>query len=52
MENDGGRAVVYTFELEPATLTYAPTGVHHDQLKVTVPFQVDIDLSEVQAPNA
>lgn len=49
VENDGGRAVVYAFELEPATLTYAPTGVHHEQLKVTVPFPVDIDLSEVRA---
>lgn len=52
VENDGGRAVVYTFELEPATLTYAPAGVYHDELKVTVPFPVDIDLSEVQAPNS
>jgi Uma2 family endonuclease len=52
VENDGGRAVVYTFELEPATLVYAPTGVYHDQLKVTVPFPVDVDLSEVQAPRA
>ncbi|QPP08172.1 Uma2 family endonuclease [Streptomyces bathyalis] len=52
VENDGGHAVVYTFELEPATLTYAPTGVYHDELKVSVPFPVDIDLSEVRAPNS
>lgn len=51
VENDDGHAVVYTFELEPATLVYAPTGVYHEQLKVTVPFPVDIDLSEIQAPN-
>lgn len=52
VENDGGSAVVYVFELEPATRTYTPTGTYRDQLKVTVPFPVDIDLAEVRAPNA
>lgn len=52
VENDDGRAVVYTFELEPATRVYAPTGVWHEQLKVTVPFPVDIDLSEIRTPNS
>ncbi|OEU95769.1 Uma2 family endonuclease [Streptomyces oceani] len=47
VEEDGGRPVVYVFELEPATKTYAVTGIHHGQLKVTVPFDVDIDLEEM-----
>ncbi|PJE96434.1 hypothetical protein CUT44_18190 [Streptomyces carminius] len=47
MEEDGGRPVVYVFELEPATRTYAVTGIHHDRLKVTVPFELDIDLTAV-----
>jgi Uma2 family endonuclease len=50
VENDGGRAVVYVFELEPATGTYTPMGTYRDQLKLTVPFPIDIDLTEVQIP--
>lgn len=52
VENDGGDAVVYTFELEPATGTYMPMGTYREQLKVSVPFAVDIDLSEVRAPKS
>lgn len=44
---EGRRPVVYVFELDPATMTYAVTGVHHDRLKVGVPFAVDIDLTEI-----
>lgn len=41
------RPVVYVYELDPATRAYVPTGIHHDQLKVSVPFTVDIDLTEI-----
>ncbi|NLU68085.1 Uma2 family endonuclease [Streptomyces sp. HNM0574] len=51
VENDNGRPVVYVFELEPATRTYAPTGIFRDRLKVTVPCPLDIDLTEAQLPN-
>lgn len=44
MEENGGRPVVYVFELEPATRVHTVTGIHHDRLKVDVPFPVDIDL--------
>jgi Uma2 family endonuclease len=47
MENTSGRPTVYVFELDPATKAYAPTGIHHDLLKVTVPFDIDIDLTEI-----
>ncbi|WP_257578512.1 Uma2 family endonuclease [Streptomyces sp. JJ38] len=49
VENTGGRPVVYVFELEPATRTYAVTGIHHDVLKLSVPFDVEIDLGDVAA---
>jgi hypothetical protein len=39
--------VVYVFELEPATGVYVPCGIHHDGLKLTVPFDIDIDLTEI-----
>ncbi|MFP8883208.1 Uma2 family endonuclease [Streptomyces mangrovi] len=44
---DGWSPVVYVFELEPATRTYAVTGIHHERLKTDVPFPVDIDLTAV-----
>ncbi|MET9026049.1 Uma2 family endonuclease [Nocardia sp. NPDC004168] len=46
VENVDGRPVVYVYELDPATKTYALTGIHHDRLKLTVPFDLDIDLTE------
>ncbi|UGY92376.1 Uma2 family endonuclease [Streptomyces gobiensis] len=48
VENDNGRPVLYVFELEPATRTYAVTGVHHDVLKTSVPFPVEIDLTAIE----
>ncbi|MEA3530217.1 hypothetical protein [Nocardia implantans] len=47
MENVDGRPVVYVYVLDPATKTYALTGIHHDRLKLTVPFDLDIDLTEI-----
>ncbi|WP_204060906.1 Uma2 family endonuclease [Microbispora corallina] len=49
VENQAGRPTVYVYELDPATGTYALTGIHHDRLKLTVPFDVDIDLTEIDA---
>jgi Uma2 family endonuclease len=46
VENTGGRPTVYVYELDPATGAYAPTGIFHDRLKLSVPFDIDIDLSE------
>jgi Uma2 family endonuclease len=48
VENDSLRPIVYTHELEPATHTYVPTGIYHDRLKTSVPFDIDIDLARVQ----
>lgn len=44
--NDG-HPLVYTYELDPATGIYAITGIHHDKLEISVPFPVDIDLTEI-----
>ncbi|MFI9812083.1 hypothetical protein [Saccharothrix variisporea] len=44
VENGDGQPVVYVYELDPATESYALTGIFHDRLKTTVPFPVDIDL--------
>jgi Uma2 family endonuclease len=47
IENVDGRAVAYTFELEPATVTYAPTGIFHGRIKADVPFAIDVDLAAI-----
>jgi Uma2 family endonuclease len=47
VENVDGRPTVYVYELDPSTRSYALTGIHHDQLKVTVPFAAEIDLTEI-----
>jgi Uma2 family endonuclease len=47
VENVSGRPTVYVYELDPATGSYAVTGIHHDRLQVTAPFPVDIDLSGI-----
>jgi len=46
-KGNGRRPVVYVYELDPATGSYVPSGIHHDRLKLTVPFDIDIDLTEI-----
>lgn len=47
VENTEGRPTVYVYELDPATRSYALTGIHHDLLKLTAPFDIDIDLTQM-----
>ncbi|GIH69818.1 Uma2 family endonuclease [Sphaerimonospora thailandensis] len=47
VENNAGRPTVYVYELDPATKAYALTGIHHDRLKLTLPFDIDLDLTEI-----
>ncbi|GAA2692406.1 MULTISPECIES: Uma2 family endonuclease [Nonomuraea] len=47
IESTEDSTVVYVYELDPATRGYALSGIHHDRLKLTVPFDVDLDLSEI-----
>jgi Uma2 family endonuclease len=44
VEEKDGRAVVYVYELDPATRAYVATGIHRGALGVTVPFRIGIDL--------
>lgn len=47
VENDEERPIVYAYELDPVTRIYAISGIHHDRLKTTVPFDIDIDLTRI-----
>ncbi|MGW0810130.1 Uma2 family endonuclease [Nonomuraea sp. NPDC002799] len=47
IENDADKPVVYVYALDPATRTYALTGIHYQALKLDVPFDVAVDLSAI-----
>lgn len=47
VENQNGQAVVFVYELDPATREYGLAGVHRGALKLSVPFDIDIDLTEI-----
>lgn len=47
-DNGQGGIVVHVYELDVATHAYALTGIYHDWLKLTVPFAIDIDLTEIE----
>ncbi|MGW3507018.1 Uma2 family endonuclease [Streptomyces sp. NPDC000994] len=47
MVGEEERPVVYVYERDPVTKTYIVTGIHHDRLKLSVPFDIDIDLAEI-----
>ncbi|WP_435173684.1 Uma2 family endonuclease [Actinacidiphila sp. bgisy145] len=42
-----GRPVVHTYELDRLGHAYELTGIHHDRLKVSAPYTIDIDLTEI-----
>jgi Uma2 family endonuclease len=48
VEKDSSGPVIYVYELDPATRSSALTGIHHDKLKLAVPFDIDIDLTEIR----
>lgn len=47
VEMAGGDPVVQVYELGQASGTYALTGIHHDHIKVSVPYDIDIDLKAI-----
>ncbi|MGW0196834.1 Uma2 family endonuclease [Nonomuraea sp. NPDC003201] len=47
VEKNPDKPVVYVYELDPATRSYVPTGIHRECVKVTVPFDLAIDLTEI-----
>ncbi|MGF1431891.1 Uma2 family endonuclease [Kitasatospora sp. LaBMicrA B282] len=45
VESNDGSPVVYTYERDPATNSYVPTGIFHDRLTVEHPFPLDVALT-------
>ena len=44
---DNGRPTIHTYELDRVGAKYELTGIHHDRLKLSAPFTLDIDLTEI-----
>ncbi|MEW2284772.1 Uma2 family endonuclease [Streptomyces sp. NPDC047841] len=49
MVGEDERPVVYVYERDPVAKSYTVTGIHHDRLKLSVPFDIDIDLTEIDS---
>lgn len=47
VEDNDGKPVIYVYQLDQVTKTYAVTGIHHGKLDVPVPFQIAIDLDSL-----
>lgn len=46
-DTGGGKMAVYVYELDPIARGYTLTGIYHDSLKLSVPFDIEIDLTEI-----
>ncbi|WP_229074212.1 Uma2 family endonuclease [Actinoplanes sp. DH11] len=47
VENAGGRMVIYAYELDSTTRQYAPVGIFHDRVDLRHPYEITIDLTEI-----
>ncbi|WP_424889586.1 Uma2 family endonuclease [Streptomyces sp. XH2] len=47
VEENEGLPVVYVYELDPATSSYGLSGIYHEKLRLTVPFDITIDLTAI-----
>ncbi len=47
VEREGNEPVVHTYELDLGSRAYRLVGVYRDRLKVTEPFDIEIDLTDV-----
>ncbi|MFE6664187.1 Uma2 family endonuclease [Streptomyces sp. NPDC057697] len=49
MSGEHDRPAVWTYECDEVTKRYVSTGVHHDRLKLSDPYDIDIDLTAIDA---
>ncbi|MCX4824479.1 Uma2 family endonuclease [Streptomyces sp. NBC_01142] len=47
MTGEHDRPMVCTYEYDPVTRAYVATGIHHDHLKLSAPYDIDVDLSAI-----
>ncbi|WP_405507000.1 Uma2 family endonuclease [Streptomyces purpurascens] len=49
VESEKDLAAVHAFELEPTTGAYTSIGIFRERMKVSAPFPVDLDLTDIKA---
>lgn len=42
-----GRPIIHVYELDPLTKSYVHMGMHRDHIKVAKPYDISIDLTEI-----
>ncbi|MEU9834631.1 Uma2 family endonuclease [Streptosporangium sp. NPDC048047] len=47
VEYEDGQPTVHVHQLNPATRAYTLTGSHRDRLKLSLPFEIDIDIAAI-----
>ena len=47
VEDTGGDPIVYAYERDPASGSYGLLGIFHDRVTLKVPFEIDIDLTDI-----
>ncbi len=47
MEGEDDHPVVYVHDLDPHTRAYVCQGIHHRELKVSHPYDIAVDLTEI-----
>lgn len=47
VENAEGQMMVHVYALDPSTKAYTLAGIFHDRLRMPVPFDIDIDFTEI-----
>jgi hypothetical protein len=47
MSSEHDQPVVWTYECDEVTKKYVSTGVHRDRLKLSAPYDIDIDLTAI-----
>jgi Uma2 family endonuclease len=47
VEDEDERPVVHVYELDAPTRAYVPTGIHRHELRVTVPFDITLELERL-----
>lgn len=45
MADPNQHPVVRAYEIDPVNKTYVLTGIHHDHLKLTAPYDIDVDIT-------
>ncbi|HYS34321.1 MAG TPA: Uma2 family endonuclease [Pseudonocardiaceae bacterium] len=50
VENNEDRAVLWTYNLDPANKNYMATGRYRDKMKVSEPFPIEIDVDRLHRP--